>query len=48
MSEAFIRDRLLPAVRANASLRELALVGEDKMWDVVREVEELVNSRADD
>jgi hypothetical protein len=48
LSEAFIRDRLLPAVRANASLRELALVGEDKMWNVVREVEELVNSRADD
>jgi hypothetical protein len=43
LSDAFIRDRVLPALHANASLRELAL-GDSKRASV-REAEELVNSR---
>jgi hypothetical protein len=43
MSEAFARDRLLPAVRANASLRYLA-TGVD--WEGAVEAEALVLQRA--
>jgi hypothetical protein len=46
LSDDFIRNRALPAVRANSSLRELAL-GEDSNKHAVREAEDLVNSRAD-
>jgi hypothetical protein len=42
MSEAFVRDRLLPAVRANSSLRELD-TGLD--WESALEAEELVRQR---
>jgi hypothetical protein len=43
MSEAFARDRLLPAVRANTSLRELVT---GLQWAGEREAEELVQQRA--
>jgi hypothetical protein len=43
MSEAFARDRLLPAVRANGSLRELST---DLYWQSVIEAEEFVRRRA--
>jgi hypothetical protein len=45
VSEAFVRDRLLPAVRANTSLRELML---HLPWASAREAEALVQSRDDD
>jgi hypothetical protein len=45
VSEAFVRDRLLPAVRANSSLRELIL---QLPWESAREAEALVQSRDDD
>jgi hypothetical protein len=44
LSDAFIRDRVLPALRANASLRELAL-GDSKRASMLLEAEQLVNSR---
>jgi hypothetical protein len=44
MSEAFVRDRLLPAVRANRSLRELEL---QLPWDSAREAEALVEAHTD-
>jgi hypothetical protein len=43
MSEAFTRDRLVPAVRANTSLRKLHT---DLWWASAREAEELVRQRA--
>jgi hypothetical protein len=43
MSEAFARDRLLPAVRANTSLRKLHT---DLWWASAREAEERVRLRA--
>ncbi len=46
MSDAFVRERLLPAVRANSSLREL----NTRTWahsDAAREAEALVQRRAD-
>jgi hypothetical protein len=42
LSEAFVRDRLLPAVHANASLRVLTL---QLPWASAREAEALVQSR---
>ncbi len=44
VSEAFVRDRLLPAVRANSSLRVLSL---QLPWDCAREAEALVQARND-
>jgi hypothetical protein len=44
VSEAFVRDRLLPAVRANTSLRELKL---QLPWGSAREAEALVEARTD-
>jgi hypothetical protein len=43
-SEAFARERLLPAVRANSSLRELKT---ELYSDAAREAEALVQCRAD-
>jgi hypothetical protein len=45
LSDAFVRNRVLPAVRANSSLRALSLSHSE--WPSLREVEALVNSRAD-
>jgi hypothetical protein len=45
MSEEFARERLLPAVLANTSLRELLCAGQDK-WPAAVEAEELVRLRA--
>jgi hypothetical protein len=42
LSDAFVRDSLLPAVRANSSLHKL-----DTWLDAAREVEVLVQRRAD-
>jgi hypothetical protein len=42
--EAFVRDTLLPAVRANAGLRKLNL--QRLPWPCAREAEAVVNSRA--
>jgi hypothetical protein len=45
LSDAFVRDALLPAVRANSSLRELWA---GRVWDAAaREAEALVQRRAD-
>ncbi len=44
VSEAFVRDRLLPAVRANTRLGILNLQLE---WDSAREAEALVHARND-
>jgi hypothetical protein len=46
ISERFARERLLPAVRANAGLRELS-GGEERnaVWPAVAEAQELVKSR---
>ncbi len=45
-SAAFLRERLLPAVRANASLKrlEIAVTGEGE--NDAREAQEIVSSRA--
>jgi hypothetical protein len=49
LSDTFIRNRVLPAVRANVSLRSLALVErEDRARASLLEAEALVYSRADD
>jgi hypothetical protein len=44
-SDAFLRETLLPAVRANSSLRELKISGQNS--DAAREAEALVQRRAD-
>ncbi len=46
LSDAFVRDALLPAVRANSSLRELVM-GHDASAEA-REAEALVQRRAAD
>jgi hypothetical protein len=46
VTEAFMRDRLLPAVRANSSLRLLD-TGKADIWDEAREAETLVAQRTD-
>jgi hypothetical protein len=47
MSDAFARKRLLPAVRANTSLRDLVCVGdEDDAGPAAREAQELVQQRS--
>jgi hypothetical protein len=46
MSQAFARDRLLPAVRANTSLRVLVAVGGRENLPHAREAEALVARRA--
>jgi hypothetical protein len=46
--DAFIRDRVLPALRANASLRKLHLYAGGQPARSVLEAEDLVNSRTDD
>ncbi len=48
LSETAMRDRVLPALRANASLRELSLLGTFRERASVREAEELDNTRAAD
>ena len=44
-SEAFARDRLLPAVRANSSLRLLTTGKASMLWPEAREAETLVAAR---
>jgi hypothetical protein len=43
---AFLRERLLPAVRANTSLKRLAITVEGEGESDAREAQEIVNSRA--
>jgi hypothetical protein len=45
-SAAFLRDRLLPAVRSNASLTSLEITVTGEGDDAAREAQEIVNSRA--
>jgi hypothetical protein len=45
LSDAFLRETLLPAVRANSSLRELKILGQNSK--AAREAEALVQRRAD-
>ncbi len=47
MSDAFVRERLLPAVRANSSLRELKSTARWLHADAALEAEALVQRRAD-
>jgi hypothetical protein len=47
LSDAFIRDRVMPALRANGSLRVLCLGEDDDQRPCVLEAEALVNSRTD-
>jgi hypothetical protein len=47
ISEAFARNELLPAVRANTGLRELVAAAEQDDEDAAREAEALVAARAD-
>jgi hypothetical protein len=44
-TEAFVRDRLLPAVRANSSLRLLNTGMASMLWPEAREAETLVAAR---
>ncbi len=46
VTKAFVRDRLLPAVRANSSLRLLEMGSASVFWDEAREAEMLVAARA--
>jgi hypothetical protein len=45
-SAAFMRDRLLPAVRANTSLTSLEISATGEGESAAREAQEIVNSRA--
>jgi hypothetical protein len=45
-SAAFVRDRLLPAVRANTSLTRLDITVTGEGENAAREAQEIVNSRA--